>query len=236
MNQIYLTIILTASAGAVGFLIRMFIDNINDILKNKKLDKLKHNEFLLSEFYMPIYILLHRENAIWENLIRSDCIIKKQEFITELDTEILNNHLEIQKIIINNMAKASPREDIACQLLLYDNHVTIFKTLRKIGSKDFPLKYHCEYPKNLYIIPKAVNNTTKKRVENYVANNPNEKAKIKRIDDYFKKNQLTYFNRNTGKYAGYKPSKSAVDLSHLGITKTSELENLIRGTYIICNY
>ena len=88
-----------------------------------------------------------------------------------------------------------------------------------------------EYPKNLYIIPKAVNNTTKKRVENYVANNPNEKAKIKRIDDYFKKNQLTYFNRNTGKYAGYKPSKSAVDLSHLGITKTSELENLISGTY-----
>ena len=88
-----------------------------------------------------------------------------------------------------------------------------------------------EYPKNLYIIPKALNNTTKKRVENYVANNPNEKAKIKRIDDYFKKNQLTYFNRNTGKYAGYKPSKSAVDLSHLGITKTSELENLISGTY-----
>lgn len=88
-----------------------------------------------------------------------------------------------------------------------------------------------EYPKNLYIIPKAVNNTTKKRVENYVANNPNEKAKIKRIDDYFKKNQLTYFNRNTGKYAGYQPSKSAVDLSHLGITKTSELENLISGTY-----
>ena len=89
-----------------------------------------------------------------------------------------------------------------------------------------------EYPKNLYIIPKAVNNTTKKRVENYVANNPNEKAKIKRIDDYFKKNQLTYFNRNTGKYSGYEPSKSAVDLSHLGITKTSELENLISGTYV----
>ena len=88
-----------------------------------------------------------------------------------------------------------------------------------------------EYPKNLYIINKAVNNSTKKRVENYVANNPNEKAKIKKIDDYFKKNQLTYFNRNTGKYAGYKPSKSAVDLSHLGITKTSELENLIKGTY-----
>ena len=150
MDQIYITIILTASAGVVGFLIRMFMDNINDILKNKKLDKLKQNEFLLSEFYMPIYILLHRENAIWENLISSDCIRKKEEFITELDTEILNNHLEIQKIIINNMAKASPREDIACQLLLYDNHVTIFKTLRKIGSKDFPLKYHCEYPKNLY--------------------------------------------------------------------------------------
>jgi len=89
-----------------------------------------------------------------------------------------------------------------------------------------------EYPKNLYIIPKALNNTTKKRVENYVANNPNEKAKIKRIDDYFKKNKLTYFNRNTGNYGGYKPSKSALDISHLGITKKKELENLITGTYI----
>ena len=89
-----------------------------------------------------------------------------------------------------------------------------------------------EYPKNLYIIPKAINSSVKKRVENFVANFPQETKKIKKIDNYFKKNQLTYFNRNTNTYGGYKPTKSAVDLAHLGITKSKELENLISGTYV----
>jgi len=89
-----------------------------------------------------------------------------------------------------------------------------------------------EYPKNLYIIPKAINNSVKKQVENYVSNFPNETLKIKNIDNYFKKNKLTYFNRNTGKYGGYKPSNSALDISHLGITKKKELDKLITGTYI----
>ena len=89
-----------------------------------------------------------------------------------------------------------------------------------------------EYPKNLYIIPKAINGGVKKSVENYVANFPNETKKIKKINKYFTDNKLTYFNRNTNSYAGYKPSKSAVDVAHLGITKSKELENLITGTYV----
>jgi len=88
-----------------------------------------------------------------------------------------------------------------------------------------------EYPKNLYIIPKAINNSVKKQVENFVSNFPNQTQKIKNLDNYFKTNKLTYFNRNTGKYGGYKPSSSALDISHLGITKKKELENLITGTY-----
>ena len=89
-----------------------------------------------------------------------------------------------------------------------------------------------EYPKNLYIVPKAINSSVKKAVENYVANFPNETKKIKKINKYFTDNQLTYYNRNTNSYAGYKPSKSAVDVAHLGITKSKELEKLITGTYV----
>jgi hypothetical protein len=89
-----------------------------------------------------------------------------------------------------------------------------------------------EYPKNLYIIPKAINGGVKKAVENYVANFPNETKKIKKINKYFVDNKLSYYNRNTNSYAGYKPSKSAVDLAHLGITKVKELKNLITGTYV----
>lgn len=147
MEQIYVTIILTSSAGVLGFLLRMFMDNINDVLINRKLKRTQHIEFLLSEFFMPIYILLHRENIIWDKIVNSQ--IRDTEIIKELDNENLNNHLEIQKIIMSNMAKASPRNDIAEQLIKYDEHVTIYKTLRKIGSNDFPIKYNSEYPTQL---------------------------------------------------------------------------------------
>ena len=89
-----------------------------------------------------------------------------------------------------------------------------------------------EYPKNLYIIPKAINDSVKRQVETFVKDNPDEKTKIKKINNYFKKNKLTYYNSVSGKYEGYKPSKSAVDLSHLGITKIQELKKLITGTFI----
>ena len=125
----------------------MFIDNINVVLNNRKLKRTEHIEFLLSEFFMPIYILLHRENIIWSKIVSAQ--IKDCEIIKELDNENLNNHLEIQKIIMTNMAKASPRNDIAEQLIKYDEHVTIYKTLRKIGSNDFPIKYNSEYPTQL---------------------------------------------------------------------------------------
>jgi hypothetical protein len=148
MEQIYVTIILTSSAGVLGFLLRMFMDNINDVLINRKLKRTQHIEFLLSEFFMPIYILLHRENIIWDKIVNYQ--IRDTEIIKELDNENLNNHLEIQKIIMSNMAKASPRNDIALQLISYDEHVTIYKTLRKIGSNDFPIKYGSKYPKELY--------------------------------------------------------------------------------------
>ena len=88
-----------------------------------------------------------------------------------------------------------------------------------------------EYPKNLYLIPKALNMSTKQKVENFVARYPNETKKIKKIDKYFKDNKISYYNRRTGTYGGAKPSKSAVELGHLGITKTSELKKLLRGTY-----
>jgi len=147
MEEIYITIILTTIAGVVGFLLRMFMDNINVVLNNRKLKRTEHIEFLLSEFFMPIYILLHRENIIWNKIVSAQ--IKDCEIIKELDNENLNNHLEIQKIIMTNMAKASPRNDIAEQLIKYDEHVTIYKTLRKIGSNDFPIKYNSEYPTQL---------------------------------------------------------------------------------------
>ena len=75
-----------------------------------------------------------------------------------------------------------------------------------------------EYPRNLYIIPNAVNNSTKKLVENYVQAFPNETKKIKKIDKWFKDNDLTYWDKRKGQYRGATPKITNTDLSHLGLT------------------
>lgn len=75
-----------------------------------------------------------------------------------------------------------------------------------------------EYPRNLYIVPNAVNNSTKKLVENYVEAFPNETKKIKKIDKFFKDNGLTYWDKRNGQYRGATPKITNTDLSHLGLT------------------
>jgi hypothetical protein len=197
METIYVTIFLTTSAGVIGFLLRMFMDNINDVLKNKRLKRTEHIEFLLSEFYMPIYILLHRENIIWDKIVSAQ--IKDCEIIKELDNENLNNHLEIQKLIMSNMAKASPRNDIAEQLIKYDEHVTIFKTLRKIGSNDFPIKYNSEYPTQLCdLIEKRIAELKedKRILLGFFGNTPNLYIRICNMKKLF----YSKFNTNSSQY------------------------------------
>ena len=197
METIYVTIFLTTSAGVIGFLLRMFMDNINDVLKNKRLKRTEHIEFLLSEFYMPIYILLHRENIIWDKIVSAQ--IKDCEIIKELDNENLNNHLEIQKLIMSNMAKASPRNDIAEQLIKYDEHVTIFKTLRKIGSNDFPIKYNSEYPTQLCnLIEKRMEELKedKRILLGFFGNTPNLYIRICNMKKLF----YSKFNTNSSQY------------------------------------
>jgi hypothetical protein len=203
METIYVTIILTTSAGIVGFLLRMLMDNINGILNNRKVKRIEYIEFLISEFYMPIYILLHRENIIWNKIVTSE--IRDSKIIKELDNENLNNHLEIQKIIMSNMAKASPRNDIAEQLIKYDEHVTIFKTLRKIGSNDFPIKYNSEYPTQLcYLIEKRMEELKqdKKLLLGLFGNTPffyiktrGAINKLLKTTSYFKKNKNSVTNK-----------------------------------------
>ena len=72
-----------------------------------------------------------------------------EEIIKELDKKTLENHLEIQKLILDNIVKAQPRQDLMDEIMLYDQHVTVFQALRSVGSTDFPLKYGAPYPVNL---------------------------------------------------------------------------------------
>ena len=80
-----------------------------------------------------------------------------------------------------------------------------------------------EYPRNLYVIPRGINGSVKRNVENFVADYPNKTEKIKNINKVFNDSQISYWNRTTNRYGGYKPLKTAVDTTHLG----TELEFLL---------
>ena len=87
-------------------------------------------------------------------------------------------------------------------------------------------------PKNLYIIPKGLNTSVKQRVENYVADNPSNKKQIKIIDDYFKTNKISYWNRDLKKYGGHTPIDTGTGLGQIGIEDKQSLKKILTGTYI----
>jgi hypothetical protein len=135
-------------------------------------------------------------------------------------------------LFINTPLKDMTISQIRQNLQFEKDHIRGRSTVKYDGATKKILDgLNIEYPKNLYLINKALNMSTKQRVENFVANYPNEAEKIKKIDKYFKDNKISYYNRSTGTYGGAKPSKSAVELRHLGITKASQLHKLLSGTY-----
>ena len=134
----------------------------------------------------------------------------------------------IDNIPLSQMSTAQIRQNLQFE----QDHIRGRSTVKyDAGTKKILDGLGIEYPKNLYIIPKAINMSTKRAVENFVSDYPEETKKINKINKWFKKNNLSYFNRRTEKYGGAKPSKSSVELKHLGITKTSQLKNLFSGTY-----
>ena len=96
-----------------------------------------------------------------------------------------------------------------------------------------------EYPKNLYVVPNGINVSVKQKVENWIADYPEAvrpgsnsplAQKYKNIDKVFKDAKISYWNRATNSYGGYKPLATAVDTTHLG----TELDSLLNKykTYI----
>jgi hypothetical protein len=109
--------------------------------------------FKLKEFYYPIYSNLLRENIIWGKLICISESNKQQdekEIVLELDSEILRIHLIAQKIIQDNIIVVNPKKELLELLMKYDEHVTVFNSLRSIGNMEYPSAYNSPYPRGLF--------------------------------------------------------------------------------------
>ena len=151
MDGLELTVItigFSSIAAVLGFGMRALWDNVSLVRENKRQKRLSHVEFLLSDFYVPIHMLLKREQAIWDKLIalhRSGWT----DVMRKLDDATLENHKNVQKYILENVSKADPREDIMRQLMAYDEHVTMYQALRDVGSDAYPITVGCPYPVGL---------------------------------------------------------------------------------------
>lgn len=157
-NLVIYTAMISGFLATCGFAARVVWECIASVKETRRQRRLKHIEFLLGEFYVPITMRLHREQMIWDRIIHV-----RQNFGTplglhtggeqlgDLDSTILDNHIAIQSIIISNIAKAAPQQHLYDILTKYDEHVTIYKALRDSGRcACYPKQLGCPYPKQLY--------------------------------------------------------------------------------------
>ena len=82
-----------------------------------------------------------------------------------------------------------------------------------------------EFPKNYHIIPGSINFPTKFNVESAVRDFPDKTEKIKKLEDWFKKRDISFWDQNTGTYRGAVPKEVSAYTSHLGI----DMEKLLKS-------
>lgn len=157
-NIVIYTAMISGLLATCGFAARAVWECIASVKETRRQRRLKHIEFLLGEFYVPITMRLHREQMIWDRIIH----VRQNsgtplglhpcgEQLGGLDSTILDNHIAIQSIIISNIAKAAPQQHLYDILTKYDEHVTIYKALRDSGRNScYPKQLGCPYPKRLY--------------------------------------------------------------------------------------
>lgn len=105
--------------------------------KNKQLKIIEHK---LKHFYYPIHCNLIRENLIFNKILRfyqNDTDIDEilvNKIFWELDNEMLNIHEENQNIIKDNFVEMHFSEELGKLLMQYDEHVSIYKILRRVNT------------------------------------------------------------------------------------------------------
>jgi hypothetical protein len=138
-NQIILIIVPPLCAG-FGFLCKYILDKRNEYLQKMNKKKLEEVEFKLKRFYFPIHSNLLRENTIWNKILAFYRSINDEnkalhhKLFWELDREMLDIHLENQKIIKDNFVEINPNEALSNCLMKYDEHVTIYNIIRKVET------------------------------------------------------------------------------------------------------
>jgi hypothetical protein len=149
----------------IGFLGKYVVDKRTQYLQNINSKKLDIVESKLKKFYYPVHSNLLRENIIWNKVLNFYLSINdvdtEVEFIHkifwELDKEMLEIHLDNQRLIQNNIIEMHLDETLTNSLMSYDEHVTIYNIIRKVepdrpmdmDKVKWPAMFGSEYPREV---------------------------------------------------------------------------------------
>ena len=141
----YIILLIPSIVTATGFVFRFFWERhikytytINEEHKTKIM-------FKLEKFYYPLHFNLNRLSNIWD--ILQERKKSNNDNTEDIDIECMILHQENQDIIKSNIVQAKPIPKLLNSIMKYDKHVTIFKILKRCGSKcSSPRNYNAEYP------------------------------------------------------------------------------------------
>jgi hypothetical protein len=149
-EQLVLTLVDKLAIGGILLLAAWWLNRLLHVfkshqdLKNElaKLRDARHIEFLdkqLSQFYYPIYVRLHIDNAVWKRILDKrggdDELRRRLATAIEKNT-ILPNHEEVVRIIQSNIHLAESDGAAFEAMLRYISHVAVYKAVREAGCHD----------------------------------------------------------------------------------------------------
>ena len=157
----------TPICAGIGYLFKYFLDSRGEYLKKINKLKLEDIQFKLKNFYYPIHSNLLRENIIWNKILNfyrnknangnGNNNELHNKLFWELDKEMLDIHLENQKIIKDNIIEIHPDDSLTDSLMKYDEHVTIYNIIRKVDTErpedmddvKWPSSFGSNYPSEI---------------------------------------------------------------------------------------
>lgn len=164
VNELFIIIVPPICAG-IGYLGKYLVDRIEKAKEGRKTRKLHTIENKLKNFFYPFYSNLKRENLIFQRVLlffkdKQNNNTNENELYMKifwgLDDEILNIHNENQELIKHNFIEMHFSNDVANLIMRYDEHVSIYRILRKVitpnGDLDnvlWPAHLGSTYPEKL---------------------------------------------------------------------------------------
>jgi hypothetical protein len=143
--------------GVLGFMAKSLWDRYlrrtdeeESLRRNKKIEFIEKQ---LSDFYIPLYAHLQKDNAVWEKILGK--YIKEENLERRVAIEIekgfiLPNHEEAVRIIESRYHLARADKTLTDELFAYVKHVAVYMAIRKSTFDVDPIVLDEPFPKKLF--------------------------------------------------------------------------------------